>query len=282
MIIVIRRDENEIEVDEDNEYDAYFGYGNDRDLSSENELLESYNEDEAVSALLDLYNADDLNLDLNYKVDDLNVMNSGNIENHPIDNKRNCYFLLPHYSPPKLELASFQLPNEPRIRYILRSIKLWQEFRNSGNLEKLHILVNDIFVKDCLLFMHNAMPPLVGPSQIFAQTISLNRNIPDLCMFFNSVVRSKRRLITFKGNSFGTIPYAKTDDRSTSTWNFFEHTPLDKLDEYHKLQKQKYDTLKSQNKVIKFERSCVWMVVLSRDAKYISKIMTMNLKVSVY
>ena len=225
-----------------------------------------------------MYNAQDYNFDADDETADAKTEivvenTNGNLEK---------IFLLARYSPPKLNLTSFQRPHEPRIKYLLRSLKLWQEYVNSGALDKLKILLNDILTVDCLMLTNNAIPPVVGRHNIYEQRMSLNRNIPDYCVFFNNIVRPKRRVITLSINCFGTMPHPNTNDRSTLTWNIFEYVPMDKLDEHHKIQKQKYDALKAQNKTIKMEHRASWFLLLSRDLKCIAKIMATNSKLDVF
>ena len=55
-----------------------------------------------------------------------------------------------------------------------------------------------------------------------------------------------------------TFPYAENRyDKSMTAWNLFE-SPKESLNEYHQIQKQKYDTLKIQNKSMKFEKRGVF------------------------
>ena len=86
-----------------------------------------------------------------------------------------------------------------------------------------------------------------------------------------------------KCNTFGSLPYVNNNtDDSKSVWNYFEHTPIEKWDEHHKIQKQKYDTLKSQNKIIKFEKRAIWYLMLSRDLKRFTKLMAGQCKFDIY
>ena len=182
----------------------------------------------------------------------------------------------------KSVLTDFQREREPRIKYLLRSPKVWQECTNSGNLEKLKTLFDDILSEDCIQ-LNGFSPPIVGREKIYNVQVSIQRNIPDFCVFYSNIVRSKKRLITMKGNSFGSFPYANSScDKTVNAWNFFETTPYEMLDEYHKLQKQKYDTLKSQNKIIKFERRATWHIILSRDLRHIIKLMTYDVKNDIF
>ena len=288
-------DSNEMDeiIDEVNEYPQLFDYITVCGLSTENDLkfdgnvesAKQYEVNQAASALLDMYNTLDSNIDLNSAVDTREMEDAGNfIDRSELKDNFQTSFSLPLYSPPATHghLTTFQQAHEPRIKYLLRSVKLWQEFANSGDLDKLQVLFNDILTEDCLSINNNSIPAIVGRQKIFEQRVSLNRNIPDFCVLYNNVTRPKKRVITFKGNSFGTLPYTHVNDKSTMTWNIFEYAPIEKLDEYHKIQKQKYDTLKSQNKIIKFERRGTWFLLLSRDSKYISKIMATNTKVEVF
>ena len=271
-------------IDEVNDYPQLFGYITSCGLNTENELkfdgdailAKKYAENVAASALIDLYNTQDSNIDVDNELDAKTVATS---ESDEVQLKT---FSLPRYSPPRTQLTTFQRPHEPRIKYLLRSINLWQEFGNSGDMDKLQVLLSDILTDDCLSLNNSAIPPIVGRQKICEQRMSLNRNIPDYCVFYNNIVRSKKRVIKHLGNSFGTLLQPNANDKSTMTWNIFEYAPIEKLDEYHKIQKQKYDLLKSQNKVIKFEHRASWFLLLSRDLRRITKIMATNTKIEVF
>ena len=58
--------------------------------------------------------------------------------------------------------------------------------------------------------------------------------MPDLCIFYNSIHRVKHRQLIMKGNSFGTC-YNANKDKSTTSWNIFEHAPIENLDEHSQL-----------------------------------------------
>ena len=140
-------------------------------------------------------------------------------------------------------------------------------------------LFKDVFVSDCLL-LTNAIPPIVGREKICQLLRHLQRGIPDYYVVFSSIVRTKRRLITMKGNSFGTFPFSNS--KTKSFIDPFENVSIDTLDEHHKTQKQIYDTLKSQNKDIKFERRVTWYLVLSKDRQSIEKMMACNTKIDLF
>ena len=79
---------------------------------------------------------------------------------------------------------------------------------------------------------------------------------------------------TIKSNSFGTFHCVNGNNSTSSQWNLFEHTPVEDMDDFQKLQKQKYDYLKSQNKMIKMERRATWFLVLNRELNQFKKVMT--------
>ena len=180
-------------------------------------------------------------------------------------------FSLSRYNPPKLSITSFQRSHEPRIKYLLRSIDLWQEFMNSGDLDKLHILFKDIFSENYIILNDNKFPPIMGLHKLCDVSDSLLRNIPDYCIFYSNITRSKRRVIMMKAKSFGTLPYANIINKNTFLWDIFENTSIDKLDQHHVIQKMKYDALKSQKKCIKFETSVTLNIVLNRANHQIEK-----------
>ena len=184
-------------------------------------------------------------------------------------------FSLVRYNPSQIQVTTFQRPHEPRTKYLLRSFKLWQEFTNSGDLDKLRILFKDIFSKDSVT-LNDKSTPILGPSKLYEAHGSLLRNIPDYCVFYSNSVRSKRQVITVKTNCFGSLPCANFNNKSTFLWDIFENTSIDQLDEHHRIQKQKYDDLKSQKKLIKFETRAAWNICLNRVGQQIQKMSTSN------
>ena len=207
--------------------------------------------------------------------------NKANKTQFESNNSKEIKFPLTRYIPLPTQVITFQQQHEPRSRYLLRSLKLWQEFSNSGDLEKLRVLLNDILDDKCVM-INGPSPPVVGRDTIYALVVSLLRNIPDFCVFYTNIVRSKKRVITMTSNNFGSFPYANANGETKLTWNFFEITPIDKMDDHHKIQKQKYDMLKCQNKIIKFERSVTRFLLLNRDEKRFIKIMSCDDKINVY
>ena len=119
-------------------------------------------------------------------------------------------------------VTTFQLVSESRIRYVLRFPNLYQEFLNSGNLHKLKILFNDIFTKD-VIFLTQTSPILVGRDKLLDYMTSAHQNVPDFCVFFTNVTRTKHRLVTMKGKSIGTLFYNDTSssDQTTTFLNYF-------------------------------------------------------------
>jgi hypothetical protein len=167
----------------------------------------------------------------------------------------------------------FQRPGEARLTFLPRSIKLFQEFWNSGDVENMKLLFEDMFTDD-VIFHNLTSPPIMGRDKIYSYIVPILQTSPDFYALFSNIKRSGKRLVTCKYNCFGTIPYSgDTEDDKPSPWNFYG-TPIEKLDEFHQLQKQKYDTLKSQNKRIKFERKSFWYFGINKEMNKFSKIMS--------
>lgn len=252
-----------------------------------NKLDDKNDENEAAFALIDLRNFKPGNINKDAPCHNIKLS---------INDKATCIkheqigFHLPVYFPTRINLnvKTFQLSNEARIKYLIRSLKLWAEFMNSGDLDKLRILFNDILVEDFIFIDYN-MPPKIGQQKIFETATSVLSNVPDYCSSNNKIERSKKRIITMKCNTFGTLAYINvcsdsgkySNIQSTASWNMFESTPFDKFDEHHKIQKQKYDLLKSKNKNIMFKRRSTCSLVLSRDLKQFAKLMIYNVKVDI-
>ena len=76
------------------------------------------------------------------------------------------------YTPKTLKVNKLQQPKESRMKYLRRYPKLYQEFLNSGNLDKLKILNDDVLVKDCMLITHGNSP-LVGRDKFLNVIISM-------------------------------------------------------------------------------------------------------------
>ena len=171
--------------------------------------------------------------------------------------------------------STFQQLREPRSKYLRRFPLLFEEFFNSGDLYKLKVLLNDVLTTDAILLTQRTKP-VVGRDKIYQQQCSMLRNIPDMYIVTSNVSYEKRGLITMTQKCFGTFPYANMNDESRKSWNFFETTTIEKLDEYHQIQKRKYDHLKSRNQQIRFESIITWQLKLDREAKHIMKFMTTN------
>ena len=219
--------------------------------------------------------------DISYKTGSVKNEDERKTPSYLMSSNQPNILLTRYISPSKTQLTTFQQKNEQRTKYLLRSLKLWQGFINSGDLDKLKVLFDDILVENCVQ-INSTCPPIVGRDKLFDVQKSLLRNVPDYYFLITNIVRSKRRVISIKSNSFGTFPYANGNDKTVNSWNIFENTPIDQLDEHHKIQKQKYDTLKSQNKIMRFERSVTGYVMLSRDERRFSKVVSFNVKVYVH
>ena len=291
-------------IDEANEYHTLFDYVTDGKLVTENELkfngdielAKKYEDEEAATALINLYNQvcysidDDVPIcstvsnDESLKTDNESQNEEFKEENIDLlDTSHQINFSLVRYIPPQIHITTFQTPHEPRIKYLLRSLKLWQEFLNSGDIDKLQVLFNDILEPNLLVRLNDASPPIVSRQKWCDFHLSFLGHVPDFCVFYSNITRTKRRVVTLKCNTFGSLPYVNNNtDDSKSVWNYFEHTPIEKWDEHHKIQKQKYDTLKSQNKIIKFEKRAIWYLMLSRDLKRFTKLMAGQCKFDIY
>ena len=231
-------------LDEVNEYHLLYDYVSDFGISNKIELefngdfeaAKRYEQNEQASASIDFFDQ------IEFLEDDENTTQdhaAGDIENKPPStdgsNISNRPFSLARYKPSQIQLTSFQLPQESRAKYLVRSLQLWQEFINSGDFERLQVLFNDILDDDCLHIYGPSMP-MIGRDKILEQHKSILRYVPDFCVAYTKIVRSKKRLITIKGNSFGTFPYANAVDKTINSWNIFENASIDRLDEHHKTQ----------------------------------------------
>ena len=171
--------------------------------------------------------------------------------------------------------ASFQQQKESRSSFLCRVPKLWQEYLNSGDMTRLYYLFKDVLVDDCLLLPYGCKPS-VGRDLIYELQRSSLEDIPDFHAIFFNIHHDTRRIITMKCRCYGTFV-----NHRLSPVNIFETTPLEEFDDYHKIQKMKYDELKSQNKVIRFERTATWYFTLDRRLHHIIKIATNHLKMNI-
>ena len=152
---------------------------------------------------------------------------------------------------------------------------------NSSNLEKLKILVYDCLTEHCVFHIQTS-PPIVGVDKIYQMQCMTLKSAPDWYVLFSKMKRIKKRIWALKGKSSGTLPHNMTLlDKKTSYWNFLG-MPIEKLDEFHQLQKQKYDTLISQNKMIRFERSTTWYFFLNRECKKFEKVMAYHAQLEIF
>ena len=174
-----------------------------------------------------------------------------------------------------------QYPNEPRSKYLLRFPQLYQEFMNSSNLEKLKALVYDVITEN-FIFHIQTSPPIVGVDKIYEMQCMTLRSAPDWYVLFSKMKRIKNRIWTLRSKSCGTLPYNLLSmETAKSYWNFVDMS-IEKLDGFHQLQKQKYDTLVSQNKMIKFERTSKWYFFSNRDCNQFDKVMAYQTQVGIF
>ena len=180
-------------------------------------------------------------------------------------------------------ISTFVLPREPRSKYLLRFPKLFEKCLNSGDLFKLKVLFKDILTVDSriLVQMLKLESVVTGREKFFQLLCSMMQNIPDFCVMFSDITRKRRGLIEMVQKGFGTFPYANIHDETRTTWNFFETTPIEKLDEHHQIQKRKYDLLKSQGRQIQFETNLTLHLKLDRAAKCVTKLVLNNAQVNI-
>ena len=152
---------------------------------------------------------------------------------------------------------------------------------NSSNLEKLKIFLYDVLSEKCIFHIQTS-PPVVGAEKIYEMQCMTLKSAPDWYVLVSKMRRIKKRIMSVKSKSSGTLPHNMTLlDKKTSYWNFLG-MPIEKLDEFHQLQKQKYDTLISQNKMIKFERSATWYFFLNRECKKFEKVMAYQTQLEIF
>ena len=178
-------------------------------------------------------------------------------------------------------IQSLQFPNEPRLHYLLRFPQLYQEYMNSSNLEKLKMLVYDVITEHCVFHIQTS-PPIVGVDKIYQMQCMTLKSAPDWYVLFSKMKRIKKRIWALRSKSCGTLPYNLLSmETAKSYWNFVDMS-IEKLDGFHQLQKQKYDTLISQNKMIKFERSATWYFFLNRECKKFEKVMAYHAQLEIF
>ena len=174
-----------------------------------------------------------------------------------------------------------QYPRETRTKYLLRFPRMYQEFMNSSNVEKLKVLLYDTLTEDCVFHILTS-PPIVGVRRIYDMLCSTLLSSPDFYVLVHDIKYSHRRHITCLATSFGTIPYVDSITTSeTSYWNF-TGMPLQQLDDFHQTQKQTYDRLISQKKTIKFKRVTRWHLYLNRQELKFKKSMAASTRLEIY
>ena len=151
---------------------------------------------------------------------------------------------------------------------------------NSGDLNKFKIFLDDILTDDCMFHMITS-PHFEGRETIYSSYLTILRNSPDFYVLFSNVKRVKKRIISFNCNSFGTLPFKDSQECSPTLYNFFGST-LHSLDDFHKEQKHKFDLLKCQHKVIKFERKTNWNFILNREVNNVCKVMAKTTRLEIF
>ena len=256
-------------------------------INIENDLNFHGNIEEARSYVdINYNNVNEVNYDNEYHADEKTVQifqNEVKTGNFPEENdfqsgasQRFEASSFPIYSQRQLNsnIKTLQQPYETRSKYLLRFPKLFEEYFNSGNLEMVKVLYYDVFSPN-VVYLTKTLPPATGVQKHFDIVVSVHKYVPDACVFHNQIARVKKRLITTKGNSFGTILNTVLD-KTAALWNLYEYSTMDSLDEHHKIQKLKYDELKAQNKLIRFERRATWHYILSRDLRHVVKFMCVS------
>ena len=153
---------------------------------------------------------------------------------------------------PRLKIPIvLQCPKEARTRYLLRFPNLYQEFMNSSNVEKLKFLLYDTLTEDCVYHILTS-PPMMGIEKVYEMQCATLLSSPDFYLSISDIKYYKRRILTCLGTSFGTLHtyHCNLNSQSNKEASFcnFLGMPLHKLDDFHQIQKQKYDRLVSKKK----------------------------------
>ena len=165
-----------------------------------------------------------------------------------------------------------QVIGEGRIPFLLRFPKLWQIALNQGDARAQRILMNEVLTEDCI-FQPTIKLTLTGKARVVEYMVTVLRSLPDFYMKFSSLKHNKNRIITFKQSCYGSIVPNIIESTPNPFRFIFDYLPTTDLDEHMKLQKQKYDLLKSQNKVISIVRKTFITLRLNSELQYIEAIM---------
>ena len=201
-----------------------------------------------------------------FRLEDLHTSNR--FLRKPLSSLSSTYYNTKDSIPPIV----LQCPKEARTKYLLRFPKMYQEFMNSSNIEKLKALIYDTFTQDFVYHILTS-PPMMGIENIYEMQCQTLLSSPDFYVSIGDIKYFNRRTITCLGTSFGTVPYIATEpqpNKRTSFWNFLGLSPQ-MLDVFHQIQKQKYDLLISQKKTIRFKRKTRWYLFLNKESSKFKK-----------
>ena len=165
-----------------------------------------------------------------------------------------------------------QFKGEGRIPFLMRFPQLWQLAVNEGDSKAQQILMNEVLTEDCI-FQPTVKKIVTGKANVAAFMIFILKLMPDFYMTFSNIKHKERRVITFKQVCIGSI-IPNPPESTNAPKGIFETLPIADMDAKMKLQKQKYDLLKSQNKIISVERKAFFSIRLNPELQYIEAIMT--------
>ena len=168
--------------------------------------------------------------------------------------------------------SMLQIKGEGRIPFLMRFPKLWETALNRGDSKAQKVLMNEVLTEDCI-FQPTVKVTFTGRENVVSYMISVLSSMPDFYAKFSNIKHKDRRTISCILSCYGTIIPLQLEPMNS--WkNVFEFVPIDIMDENMKLQKKKYDFLKSQNKTISIERKSFFIVRLNSELQYIEAIMS--------
>ena len=174
---------------------------------------------------------------------------------------------------PKQIYSHLPLPNESRMKYLLRVPSIMQAAINSSNFVLLKNLLDFAFTENCL-YKTPYLEPIYGRDLILKTFKTVVNVFPDWFILF-SKPQAYHRCITVAMHLTGTggrrTGIELQPNESDYLYNFLKCIPEENMDEKMLILKQKYEKIMSENKLFRVVQVSTLFLVLNEEKTHIEK-----------